>query len=205
MVITLPFVLLLLDYWPLERMSFDGTQQRGQFKRRATGDAFEAGAGENPTARSLRGKFMDHANSPANGGARLRRILVGQPNPECGRGIRTLSLENGVACPARFLSAFHCRVAGMAMASIRCGLSRCYCVRNHLPQKALLAGWMVLVSGYFSSGHRPGAGGRVCHGRSLCLRSPDRNFRHDCLGSRRFGGGETCSRPSGVQFRQCAP
>ena len=51
MVITLPFVLLLLDYWPLERTPLDRSRERaGDLERRAAGGVFEAAAGESAVA-----------------------------------------------------------------------------------------------------------------------------------------------------------
>lgn len=55
MVITLPFVLFLLDYWPLERMALDESHVGPAASNRcATGGVFEAGVGESATALSLR-------------------------------------------------------------------------------------------------------------------------------------------------------
>jgi hypothetical protein len=59
MVITLPFVLLLLDYWPLGRTAGENPERAFRYRRAAAG--IDATAGENPVALSLRRKCMDHS------------------------------------------------------------------------------------------------------------------------------------------------
>ena len=65
MVITLPFVLLLLDYWPLGRTAWQSASD-GQ---RAAVDVREAAAGENSAALSLGRERMDHPEGAAIGHA----------------------------------------------------------------------------------------------------------------------------------------
>ena len=66
MVITLPFVLLLLDYWPLERTPLDGTQSGPATSNGVPRLAvLEAAAGENSVALSLGRQRMDHSHGAA--------------------------------------------------------------------------------------------------------------------------------------------
>ena len=185
MVITLPFVLLLLDYWPLDRTPLDGTQ---------SGPATSNGVPRVAFSRLLLEKvpllFLSAASAwitlkaQRTRSAYLEAVPARHTNRECRRGLWAVSVENALASAACcVLSPSRNCTPGVAMDSIGAGFDQCHGARSCFSQQALLGGGMVLVSGYFSSGHRPGAGGGCRHGRSLCLRSADRNLCDDCLGS----------------------
>ncbi len=158
MIITLPFVFLLLDYWPLGRMA----RLYGFPCERAAIDRGEVGAGENPVALALSWQCMDYARRAANwsGSAYVRTVPTWYSHRECGRVLRAVSVENGLAGAACALSPFSNCSAGVAMDSIGHSVNERHRLRSYLSQNALFAGWLVLVSGHVSSCHRPGAGGR---------------------------------------------
>ena len=157
----------------------------------------EAAAGKDPVALSFSRECGDHSNGAATCGAYLRRVPACHSNRECNPGLRAVLVENALASAAcSQLSLPRKYSPGLAMDFIGAGFNRCHCSRCYLSPQGLLAGGMVLVSGHFGSGHRPGAGWRCRHGRSLRLHPADRNFRNDRLGPRRLGGGE--SSPHGL-------
>ena len=184
MVITLPFVLLLLDYWPLDRMPLAGTASRpATSKRRAV-----AGVGG-----CCWKKFRCFFFRPQ---AQWITLMAQRPAERTFEEFPlAIRIENAVVAyglylwkmlwPARLARSIPipeilCRCGnGFSSALVLVGVTA---LVVSLSPQALLAGGMVLVSGYFGSGHRPGAGWRGRHGRSLCLHPADRNLRNDCLG-----------------------
>ncbi len=114
MVITLPFVLLLLDYWPLGRTA-GSPAARGQ---RAASDSIEAVAGETSVALAFGHQRLDHAKGAAvgNGDAQLASVPTRHTNRECRRGLWAVLVENALANAAGcVLSLSRKYVAGVAV------------------------------------------------------------------------------------------
>ena len=203
MVITLPFVLLLLDYWPLERTAEQSglppsARRKWQFSRLVLEKVpllVLSAASAWITLKAQRSGHAVRTFESVSARAFESRMPSWPTGYICGR----CSGRRGLAS----LSPFRNRAPGVAMDFVCAGFDRHHRVRCCLSPQALLAGGMVLVSGYFGSGHRPGAGGRGRHGGPLCLYPADRNLRNDCLGlddwaeARKFA-------LSGAWFRHCA-
>ena len=86
MVITLPFVLLLLDYWPLERMAVGRNRSRvrssSQLFQSAARGIFATAVGENSVTFSFGGECMDHSTRAADGvrGADFTSVSAHRPH-----------------------------------------------------------------------------------------------------------------------------
>ena len=181
MLVTVPFLLLLLDYWPLDR--------------------FRHAAGASPTsriglvARSLAGRLAagggkDSAHGPGGGELRDcpvdprvdsvdqsgRTIVAGDTPGQCPGFVRSLLgpvflsrrsgslLSSSRHPPADGLG---CRITGSAGGDHR---GR----RVLLAPAALSAGRLAVVFGNAGAGHRIGADRRSCPGRPLYLSESDR-------------------------------
>jgi protein O-mannosyl-transferase len=104
MVITLPFVLLLLDYWPLERIAFRsspfavrqnaGAETSGE-KRGAKGDLRFLLLEKIPLLFLSAASACDHPEGTAGWicSAYLKPVSARRSNRECHRGLRAVSLE----------------------------------------------------------------------------------------------------------------
>jgi len=160
MVITLPFVLLLLDYWPLDRMPLAGTGSRPATSK---GEPwlgwrlllekipllFLSAASAVITLMAQRPAERTFEEFPLPFESRMQSWPTGGT---CGKCLASAACSQ-LSLPRKYSP-------GLAMDFIGAGFNRCHCSRCYLSPQGLLAGGMVLVSGHFGSGHRPGAGWR---------------------------------------------
>ena len=93
MVITLPFVLLLLDDWPLDRMPPARTGSGPATSNRVPRVAFSPSPRENSAAVALGRKCMDHRKSAAFRRAYPRRVLILRPGRKRGRGLWVIPMK----------------------------------------------------------------------------------------------------------------
>jgi hypothetical protein len=149
MLVTLPFVLLLLDYWPLERL---GTPHR----------PIEAGAGKTSAIRALRHQLRNNIPSPTSGpdSGIDGEVSVGGSVGKRDCGLRSLFVEDGLAS----------KTSGVLSTSWGIG-QRVECRRLYaragshywhygwVTQSQIYFDWMVVVFGHVGSGHRI----RVCY------------------------------------------
>ena len=185
MVITLPFVLLLLDYWPLDRI------RNGSTPAPTPKVAFARLVSEKvPLLVSVGGQRLDHPEGAAirNGGAQSASVPARDSNRERARGLRALSLEDALAGAACALSAYRARSSRVAMDALCGSLDKHHCIGDYLSPPSILARRMVLVSGNLVPVIGLVQVGDASHGGPLCLRAIDRNFRDDCVGPFRLGG-----------------
>ena len=193
MVITLPFVLLLLDYWPLARM------QNAPVSSNA--------ARQYPLSKLILEKapllLLTVASALITLKAQHNAVRSFEEFP------LPIRIENAIVAygsylwktvwPARLAFYPHSLAAPPAWqwilsALILIGVTA-FVIR--VSPQGLLARRMVLVSGHACSRHRPGAGRGSLDGRSLCLYLTDWHLHHDCLGTRRSGRCEAYSRRNG--------
>ena len=194
MVITLPFVLLLLDYWPLERIAF----RSAPFAVRQNAEA-ETSAEKWTATNELRLLVLEKLpllfSQPASAGITLKAQRAGI----CSAYTKTVSARDTdrecivayglylwkMVWPAQLgalspscsaLPAWQWILSALVLISVT-ALVVVFRRKRYLP-----VGWF-----WFLGTLVPVIGlvqvGRVRHGRSLCLRAADRNLRHDCLES----------------------
>ncbi len=193
MVITLPFVLLLLDYWPLERTAFRSS---------LSADRQNAGAetsAEKHTATNLPFLLLEKVPlllmSAASAWITVKAQRAGQSVRSLHQFPLGLRIENAVVAYAQYLwkmlwpaglAALYPHPATLPMWQVVLSglvLSASHGAGDRFPAQGLLAGGMVLVSGNVDSRHRSGAGWRGGDGRPLCLHSADRDLCDDGVGS----------------------
>ena len=203
MVITLPFVLLLLDYWPLRRV---------RSAKMETGVML-------PTFswwRLVVEKLPLLALSAASAVITMQAQQAGgaiRTTTEVSFGARIATAIWAYAMylwkmvwPARLAPMYPHPGGSLAAWQVMVAaavLDRSERNRVAIPRSPLLARRLVVVSGNAGSSDRPGAGGRSRDGRPLCLHSADRDFRDDCVRRRRLGGIKSNS-GSGLQFAAAA-
>ena len=185
MVITLPFVLLLLDYWPLQRTG-------------APGSALADDVPQMPVSQLVAEKLPLLLLSAVSAWITLKAQRSGMAVRSLHEFPLSVRIENAAVSyclylwkmfwPAR-LSALYPHPAsalpGVAVDSFRVVPDRRHCVCNCFSSQALFVSGMVLVPGHAGSGHRLGAGRRRCHGGSLRLCSADRHLPDDFVRGRR--------------------
>ena len=178
MLVTWPFIMLLLDYWPLGRF---GGQRRDQRPRRASHS-------EAATAKAL---VWEKLPLFALVAASAIITFVAQSH---GGAVRTLAhdpitvrLPNAVVSYAKYLLltfwpnnlAVYYPFAGIAAWQIigavflLIGIT-VFCVSQPRKHSAVPRGWLALVSGNTGSCYRNRSGRRANHGRPLLLCSVDR-------------------------------
>ena len=187
MLVTLPCVLLLLDYWPLKRLGENWTEIQQRLPRLmleklpllipvAAGRCADDSSGSSHTA------GLAHSGDTAPG------VSVGQWSG----GLRDLSSQDGVAggsgrvlpSSGNLAELVDCDAGGslpgghllVGLAGQRIGLSR---------------GGMALVSGNSDSRERPHPGRRPLHGRPPCLYPFNRCIHHADLGNHPGGSHST--------------
>ena len=186
-VITFPFVLLLWDYWPLQRMMYEEPRVRKSSRcSDSRQKSFLARAGEAPAVCTFRGQRSHHYGRRPH---RHREDLVSPAHSHRGRDcfLRAISRQGGLAfaagsflSPSRKFSATVARIRGIVPA------------RGHhsaglrSPQSPLSFGGLALVRGYVGADAWPAAGGlqgHAGHRRSLRVSAVHRAVHHDLLGS----------------------
>ena len=96
--VTLPFVLLLLDYWPLARMRFVGEQHDAANISGARTTKLSMLILEEVLLLLLSAASSDRdIESTARCCAKLRGVPAGESPPECSCLVRSVSLEDGLA------------------------------------------------------------------------------------------------------------
>ena len=187
MVITLPFVLLLLDYWPLGRIrgSPAGTSPIAQ------APLSKLVVEKTAPARSLRRQRRDHHAGPASGRGRAlhRAIFARRPSGKCAGGLRHVFVEDDLAVASGAALSSSGRFAGGVAVGDRrvLVLLAVTGVVLKFRAEAISADRLAVVSRDSGAGHRTGAGRRPGHGRPLCLHSAGWNLCDDRLGSRGSG------------------
>ena len=188
MVITLPLVLLLLDYWPLGRMRFsDEVESRDEASPR-----FAASA--QPVSRLCLEKVPLLALSAGSAIITMIAQRAGGAVLTSAEHSPLLRLENVIVCYGLYikkafwpshLAALYPYPHTLPAVAGRClrALSRCRHLRRpEISRASLPRGGLVLVSGddgshdWLDTSWQPG------HGRSLRLSAIDRPFHHDRLG-----------------------
>ena len=186
MVITLPFVLLLLDYWPLARVR---------------GEKIESSNVQStfPWSRLVLEKLPLLALSAASAVITMQAQQAGgaiRTTAEFSFGVR---IANAIYAYAMYLwkMVWPARLAplyphpGDSLASWQVLVAALVLHRDHragvaIACAALSARRLVLVSGNAGSGHRPRAGWRGRHGRPLRLHPADWHLRDDFVWRRGF-------------------
>ena len=187
MVITLPFVLLLLDYWPLGRI------QGGPAGARPIAQA--------PLSRLLVEKLPLLVLSAASAVVTMQAQRAGGAMRSTAQFSLGVRLENAVVAYATYLWKMiwplHLAplyphpgnsLAAWQVGDIRAGAAGRDCVLCLDSVQAISADRLAVVSGDSGAGHRTGASRRPGHGRPLCLHTPHWNFCDDRLGSGGPGG-----------------
>ena len=187
MLVTVPFLLLLLDYWPLARLTFQG-------------DAEPTGRISNipallvekvPLFALVAASSLVTFVAQQRGGATSLTYAV----PLSSRIAN--ALVSYVAYIGKMLWPTHLAVlypvpadpARRPVGSCRPGPGGDQCPRGlGRPAKALFARRMVLVSRNARAGHRAGAGGGTVHGGPVHIRASHRAVHDDGLGFGRSGG-----------------
>ena len=187
MLVTLPFLLLLLDYWPLGRWQpGPAARTHGQTSASRKG----------PVPDPLRP--LDHGDiiRPARGHVLLPAAFIPRPRSECGDVLRPLSRQDVLAAgPGRVLSPSRA-LAGVGSGRLSAAGSDDFRPGAvGLPTTPLSAGRLVLVPGPAGAGAGIGPGRRPGHGRPLHLPAVGRDFHPPGLGRRRMSGGLAPSRP----------
>ena len=143
MVITFPFVLLLLDYWPLGRIKRSPSRH---FACPAAGVVTLAG-GENPAVRSFRGQRRHHDAGAASrwSNAFHGSIFSWSASGKRGRRIRHVFVEDDLAVAPRANLSASWRLFGF-LANMDIAVSACWRLRasrlKYRPKRYLLAGWL---------------------------------------------------------------
>ena len=206
MVITLPFVLLLLDYWPLKRIrGWDAeslSTLRGAKSRQK--NRVQEGAAEKvfrvpqfPFSRLVLEKLPFLALCAGSAAItivaqRTHAIQTFEIYPFAGR------IENALYSYASYVwkTFWPTRLAflypyprdgrsvWLLILAVRLPFS-CECSRlETAPHSPVSCNWLALVSRNLSTCDRNRSSRRSSHGRPLCLYPADRNFCDDCLGRR---------------------
>ena len=199
MLVTLPFVLLLLDYWPLGRMSLSATDNPNDRwggsctatpgaavqlppQQAVISIALAAGRREaaafGPVGRFLRGNVAGPARSRCHDSTRYR-WLRGPPMPwfRARPTSGNSSIRSAWPCSIPIRETV-CRSEDRGRLAAPGGHHRGR--SGLLAAVSLAAGRLVLVLGNARAGDRSGAGGCAVDGRPLHVFAPDRSG--DCLG-----------------------
>ena len=189
MLVTLPFVLLLLDYWPLGRIRGDSSHRRSNkhvrpnrarlaLPSRVAGKAALAGAGR----RLLRGDAIWPNRQPVIDRQRLPLLLADCQCPGFLRRLSGAVLLSGGA--GRVLSPSAKRPARLEDRRLSAVAGRHFPGSPGLPAEVpVSAGRLALVSGNARARDRTGAGRFPGDGRPLHLLDPDRAVYRPGLGS----------------------
>ena len=132
MVITLPFVLLLLDYWPLGRIQ--GAPAGARPVPQVV--AVQVAGRETAAVRSFRRQRRHHDAGPAGRRSRAlhRAILARRPPGKCSGGLRDIFVEDDLAVASgAALSASGQFVGGVAGVDLRAGAAGSDCCGVEVP------------------------------------------------------------------------
>ena len=183
MLVTLPLLLLLLDYWPLARFGRQRWVGEWTSSPPSTVHLFPAlSSRENPLVRPGRGFVRDNARRERNA---MPSWTIGPPaSRQCRGGLRGLPRENVLPDRAGcLLSSSPGSAAGLG--GHCCGDPAGGDFHNGLPGQAEVsvpALRVALVSWNPGAGDRIGAGGQSGHGRPLHVPDADRAVRGVHLG-----------------------
>jgi hypothetical protein len=173
MLVTLPCVLLLLDYWPLGRLRGRGELSSPDFRRTVFRLALEKAPlfllAAASSAITIKAQRMDGALNAKTLrlGARLSNALVSY-------------VGGAVGGPLSSSRRLHSRLARNRSST---GACLRHCPGDPLGQKiSLPPGGMAMVSGNPRARHWPGPGGAAGDGRPLCVRPIDRPLHHHRVG-----------------------
>ncbi len=192
MLVTLPFVLLMMDYWPLGRLKFAQEKGHNEITGEYTGKRLDIWS----LVREKIPLFLLTA------GLSITTFIV-QKSGACHGGkfaVSTPYLRNGFIPGVCEKDPMARGTGGVLSSSRKCfgcmernivrhGIGGHFSCNNQIYQEgALSCFWMVLVFGNLGASNADCADRPTWYGRPVCLYTPYRNIHHCCVGIARAYG-----------------